>query len=56
MNAPPTQHTAHGRSFLTFLAISRPKMVLEGKNVLFKAMKLANAHGRLLGVLRYIGF
>ena len=44
------------------LAISQPKIVrfsfrkklLEGENVLFMGIKLANAHGRLLGVLRYL--
>ncbi len=62
INAPPPRTRPHARSFLTFLAISQPKMarfsfrkkLLEGKHVLFKAIKLANAHGRLLGVLRYI--
>ncbi len=29
------------------------KKLLEGENVLFKPTMLANAHGRLLGVLRY---
>ena len=46
-----------------FLVISQPKMVRfsfrkklrRGGNALFQTMKLANAHGRLLGVLRYKG-
>ena len=30
-----------------------PQKVVKGKNVLFEAIKVANAHGCLLGVLRY---
>ncbi len=55
-------HCQRQVAFLTFLAISQPKMVrflfckklLEGKNVLFKVIKLANTHGCLLGVVRYV--
>ena len=44
--------------------MSLPKMVrfsfckklLKGRNALFKSTKLANAHGRYLGVLWYISF
>ncbi len=62
INAPPPLPKANVESFFTFLAISQPKMVrfsfrkklLRGGNVPFKAVKLANAHGRLLGVLRYL--
>ena len=57
INAPPPPPIALNGSFLTFLALSQAKMVrfsfrkklLKGKNVLFEAIKLANAHGRLLG-------
>ena len=60
INAPPLPPRPHVKSIFAFLAISQPKMVrfsfckklLKGENALFKAIKFANAHGRLLGVLR----
>ncbi len=60
INAPPYTPDPILVRFLTFLAISRLKMVrfsfrkklLEGENALFKPAMPANAHGRLLGVLR----
>ncbi len=65
INAPPPTTQSPKWVFLfllTFLAVSQAKMVrfsfrkklLKGKNALFEAIKLANAHGRLLGVLRYL--
>ena len=50
--------------FFTFLPTSRLKIVqfafrkklLEGGNVLLKTTVAANAHGRLLGVLRYFKY
>ena len=61
INAPPYTLDHMLGCFFTILAISRFKMVrfsfrkklLEGENVLFKPTLSANAHGRLLGVLRY---
>ncbi len=61
INAPPCTLDLMLGCFSVFLAISRLKMVrfsfrkklLEGENALFKSTMSANAHGRLLGVLRY---
>ncbi len=61
INAPPYTLDPMFGCFLTFLAISLLKIVrfsfrkklLEEENVLFKPTMPANAHGRLLGVLRY---
>ena len=60
INAPP--YTLDPMLEFTLLAISQLKMVrflirkklLKGENVLSKATMPANAHGRLLGVLRYV--
>ncbi len=58
INAPPHLPDPKLDIFNGFYALSQPKMVrfssrkklVEGKNVLFEATKLANGHGRLLGV------